>query len=119
MSLIKDNWILEPGLVSNLFHDSFECMQAYKKLGPLQYPEPGSLQGPWEHAEVFKELELVHTNVVHKRKPGQTKAQYTKQFNVRSATGTEYTVVGGIVRNRKKKKGLFFNRLYVRRHTES
>ena len=80
-------------------------------MGPLEYPQAGALHGPFEASEAFRALEIVHTNVVHKRKPGMKKAQYTKTFNVRTAAGKEYSVKGGSCNLRgfqreKKKLGI-------------
>ena len=44
-----------------------DSAKAYKKLGPLSYTGAGALHSPFETSAVFRELEILHTNVTHKR----------------------------------------------------
>jgi hypothetical protein len=67
-----------------------DSAKAYKRMGPLRWPEPGVLHNEFECSEPFAQHKYTHTNVTHKKKP------WTKSPICRRASGD---VSGRFVQN--------------------
>ena len=71
-----------------------DSAKAYKKVGLQRWPEAGSLHANFEDDSSFKNHEYTHTNVTHKKKPGQ-KAQYVAIREIVLPDGTKKSVKAG------------------------
>ena len=71
-----------------------DSAKAYRRIGPVRWPEKGALHQNFEEEEDFKTMGYIHTNVIHKRKPGQP-VRYTEYATVRTEAGTDIRVQKG------------------------
>ena len=71
-----------------------DSAKAYRKLGPMKWMGPGAHHSEFEGNEGFKQLEITHTNVTHKRKPGE-QVQYVAIRTVKLPDGEELQVKAG------------------------
>ena len=74
-----------------------DSAKAYRRVGPLAWPETGVLQNPAANAsveEICSTHKYVHTTVVHKRKLGQSIA-YALRMTVRHSDGSTEDCKGG------------------------
>ena len=71
-----------------------DSAKAYRQVGPQKWPKPGQLHENFEEHPAFKDMQYVHTNVVHKKKPGVPQ-QFVARRHVTYADGTQATLLGG------------------------
>ena len=71
-----------------------DSAKAYKRVGPMRWSQRGALHEKFEDGSDFAELKYTHTNVTHKKKPGQP-VKYVEQFTVELPDGTSKEVLGG------------------------
>ena len=71
-----------------------DSAKAYKKVGPMMWPEPGAHHQASEGAEAYRTLELTHINVTHRRKVGQP-IQFVAYRDIDLPDGSKYRVKGG------------------------
>ena len=60
----------------------------------MRWSQRGALHEKFEDGSDFAELKYTHTNVTHKKKPGQP-VKYVEQFTVELPDGTSKEVLGG------------------------
>lgn len=71
-----------------------DSAKAYRRVGPMHWPEAGAHHDKWTGAADFERFKYTHTNVTHKKKPGQP-VNYTRQFTITLPDGTSMEVLGG------------------------
>ena len=71
-----------------------DSAKAYRHVGPQRWPEAGALHENFEEDPLYAGLDYVHTNVCHKRKPGQQVAYAARRY-IRCPDGTQLRVLGG------------------------
>ena len=90
--MLKLNSEIQVLLPRSILHT--DSAKAYRKIGPLRWPEVGALQSEWEATAPFAAQEYTHTNVTHKKKVGQD-VKWLLRKRVKLANGTEKDVIAG------------------------
>jgi hypothetical protein len=71
-----------------------DSAKAYKRVGPMVWPEAGAHHADFETKEPFKKHGYTHTNVTHKKKVGQP-MQFVALRKVTLRSGVQKDVLGG------------------------
>ena len=71
-----------------------DSAKAYRKVGPLKWPAPGALHEEFEVVEACRRWQYGHTNVTHKRKPGQP-IVYVSERTLTLPNGEVLRTLGG------------------------